>query len=584
MLNIPPLVPAKGSADPAQPAQIGSVSDAADGFETVFHDLSNDTPGERAEPGKTLAQTDDLAGDNSIDPLKLSADEAADTPEHAAELVDDPEIELAEERHSLVSASESSAPRNPVSHRGRELVSEAENQEGFSIKPHEVVPSFGTAPGISDANAPASEKNSALQKPPVPNASFVSLSRTVPELQKMVSQQLGLAMPANTPPFSSRPDTGAPNSEQALSSPGAVTRDVSQAAPMASATQAPRESGVPVREAPPTGVTTTPGDMSRFGTSPQKAFGRPAEQEALSRQIGLGTVAHTGKTPDAAALPAVAQHSGNGAEENDSTLRPPNVRAPADANMDQEHLRYLPVKDRASLVRLMPAETSPAKGSRDMSVHSMPSDPDQHPANRVGKTSNPPTPIAKAAEAGAVTLQSSIAKEQNSRQDAAIPENFETPIGRGDEAHSSTPAGAPHRPDSALHRPETPIAIARQLTEQASQAHSRTVELRLNPEELGRVQMSLVTGEDSIVVSISTERPETLALMRRHIDQLGQEFQRIGYANVSFSFEGQAGSGGNGREPDKGFPPPASDRQETVASPRSSDHRPVSGVGLDIRI
>lgn len=47
-----------------------------------------------------------------------------------------------------------------------------------------------------------------------------------------------------------------------------------------------------------------------------------------------------------------------------------------------------------------------------------------------------------------------------------------------------------------------------------------------------------------MAVSVNVERPETLDLMRRHIDVLAQEMKDIGYGEVSFSFE-QSGSDGN---------------------------------------
>ena len=65
---------------------------------------------------------------------------------------------------------------------------------------------------------------------------------------------------------------------------------------------------------------------------------------------------------------------------------------------------------------------------------------------------------------------------------------------------------------------------------------SRPVEITLSPEELGRVRLSVSASDGGIVVNVVAERPETLDLLRRHIDQLGQEFQALGYADIGFSF------------------------------------------------
>lgn len=70
----------------------------------------------------------------------------------------------------------------------------------------------------------------------------------------------------------------------------------------------------------------------------------------------------------------------------------------------------------------------------------------------------------------------------------------------------------------------------------------KPVEISLNPEELGRVRMALSTSETGVTVVISSERAETLDLMRRHIDQLAQEFQRLGYENTSFEFSQESGT------------------------------------------
>lgn len=102
-----------------------------------------------------------------------------------------------------------------------------------------------------------------------------------------------------------------------------------------------------------------------------------------------------------------------------------------------------------------------------------------------------------------------------------------------------------------LSRPETPGMIGRQMAEILQRFPDRPVELSLNPEELGRVRLSISTAEGGITVHVLAERPETLDLMRRHIDQLAREFQALGYQSINFAFnEGQSdqntGSNGDG--------------------------------------
>ncbi|WP_253186877.1 flagellar hook-length control protein FliK [Roseobacter denitrificans] len=95
-----------------------------------------------------------------------------------------------------------------------------------------------------------------------------------------------------------------------------------------------------------------------------------------------------------------------------------------------------------------------------------------------------------------------------------------------------------------LARAETPTAIARQMAEALQKLPDRPVEISLNPKELGRVRMNISAAEAGITVTIVTERPETLDLMRRNIDQLVREFQAIGYNDINFAFsEGETQQG-----------------------------------------
>lgn len=48
--------------------------------------------------------------------------------------------------------------------------------------------------------------------------------------------------------------------------------------------------------------------------------------------------------------------------------------------------------------------------------------------------------------------------------------------------------------------------------------------------------MNISAVEAGITVSVVAERPETLDLMRRNIDQLAREFEIIGYNDINFSF------------------------------------------------
>ncbi len=83
-------------------------------------------------------------------------------------------------------------------------------------------------------------------------------------------------------------------------------------------------------------------------------------------------------------------------------------------------------------------------------------------------------------------------------------------------------------------RVEIARAVAGQLAAAISTRPSAGgVEIALNPEELGRVSITLNGREDGFYLTIAAERPETLDLMRRHIAILSAEFERLGYRDLS---------------------------------------------------
>lgn len=100
---------------------------------------------------------------------------------------------------------------------------------------------------------------------------------------------------------------------------------------------------------------------------------------------------------------------------------------------------------------------------------------------------------------------------------------------------------------AALLHPDLPRHMAAQLAAAARSGQpDRAVQVLLNPAELGHVRITLHTGDGTINVTVIAERPETLDLMRRHIETLAQEFQRIGYRAAEFSFgNGQSAGSDN---------------------------------------
>lgn len=145
-----------------------------------------------------------------------------------------------------------------------------------------------------------------------------------------------------------------------------------------------------------------------------------------------------------------------------------------------------------------------------------------------------------------------------------------------------SPATAVPRPDAAIPRADLPRHIAQQVADVAMRAADGPVDLHMNPEELGKVRISMAMAEGGITVTILAERPETLDLMRRHIDQLNQEFRQLGYGLISFSF-GQH----NQRQDNQSDSSPnqaASATSDDQPGPILSDGGHGQKNGLDLRI
>lgn len=94
--------------------------------------------------------------------------------------------------------------------------------------------------------------------------------------------------------------------------------------------------------------------------------------------------------------------------------------------------------------------------------------------------------------------------------------------------HILAPAPAPRQDlaNSVIHQIATAMRADR----------DKPIEIALNPAELGRVRMVLSASDAGITVNILADRPDTLDLLRRNIDDLGKSFADIGYDNIAFSF------------------------------------------------
>ncbi|MBY0421621.1 MAG: flagellar hook-length control protein FliK, partial [Parvularculaceae bacterium] len=74
---------------------------------------------------------------------------------------------------------------------------------------------------------------------------------------------------------------------------------------------------------------------------------------------------------------------------------------------------------------------------------------------------------------------------------------------------------------------------------------SDQIDVRLDPPELGRVRISMhFERGDVVTATVSSERSDTLDLLKRHQDELTRELEKAGFARVNLQFSAD-GSGQN---------------------------------------
>lgn len=331
-----------------------------------------------------------------------------------------------------------------------------------------------------------------------------------------------------------------------------------------------------------------PGHAKRRGTPtieaarshPEPASGHPVNAPAPNAHIA-GNVAQRVDGPFVAALGDGGDGTARSAPASGTPAQPwTAVSTAAGADPKQAALR----SQHAGLP-LSPA-TEDQAGAPDTGGRDSP------PRARVSGTGAPPPALAPGDQRSPAGSMVDPANGLLNPSDASPPRDITDPPGLGAVSDPAGPSVAGRGAEVALGRVEPGRMAAAQIASAVADARSRPVEIALHPEELGRVRIALSATETGMAVSISAERPETLDLMRRHIDQLAQEFRRLGYSDIGFDFgQGDAGWTLAGRR--QGHPPAES---EPAASPATAavpvpngaqggaSAMPAGSAALDLRL
>ncbi|WP_424971886.1 flagellar hook-length control protein FliK [Dinoroseobacter sp. S76] len=163
----------------------------------------------------------------------------------------------------------------------------------------------------------------------------------------------------------------------------------------------------------------------------------------------------------------------------------------------------------------------------------------------------------------------------------------ELTLGASNSSSESTLSKADLTAATAQRPATTAQAILAQLQAGMPKAPGDSTEILLSPEELGRVRMTLSGSEGVGTVLVQVERPETLDLIRRNIEQMRAELAEAGWENVSFSFsqDGSNASDSSGeREGAASHHVISSQTDSTEAAGPASPRTNTSSSGLDLRL
>lgn len=150
------------------------------------------------------------------------------------------------------------------------------------------------------------------------------------------------------------------------------------------------------------------------------------------------------------------------------------------------------------------------------------------------------------------------------------------------EGPRATPGEA--RADGRLQTsaPDFPRQVAQRLSDTPPEQAAKGIELRLSPEELGPLRLTLRNVDGHMTITVAVERPETLDLMRRHADQLLNDMRSLGYVSVRLDMQAQGD-----RRPSIPLRPQGDRHETAMAGPDSiisaSPVPRLVSAGLDLR-
>ncbi|SFD18410.1 flagellar hook-length control protein FliK [Tropicimonas isoalkanivorans] len=192
----------------------------------------------------------------------------------------------------------------------------------------------------------------------------------------------------------------------------------------------------------------------------------------------------------------------------------------------------------------------------------------------VAKARSAPDPLSNPPEVKVLDLEEALGKSE--------PREF-VHLASGERPLTVPPTARSHlTPVSAMHALRT---ASNQVAEVTRDAASGAVEVRLDPEELGRLSISFSSRDAALTVTILADRPDTIELVRRSMGEFLQDLRDLGFQNLSVDVGSSQGEGFSsmGEGPTEVIPL-AGDAQEGDQPATPLPTHASRSAGLDMRL
>lgn len=354
--------------------------------------------------------------------------------------------------------------------------------------------------------------------------------------------------------------------------------------------------GEPVKPAPPRKAPPSAEEPVDGEAPPSFSLSSPAapvlvRMDGAPVPVTMTLAAPSGATPAPSAAPAIAPPGGApapslpaapaaanvaGAAPQDGAAAPPPSTQPAPAMQAGDAGDAA----RAALAAVAPTLQPPAGRAPTVDPQTEPLRAGRHRAARA-EGADAPTPSSANGAAGAPSNGGAQPRVEAANAAAGAPGQQSA----ARPADSAAPAPAPavdalqpqqgearrlaEAPPSVVHRPPTTAATVAQQIIRRFEGQSTSIEVRLEPVELGRVQVKLDVGADARVTAVvAADNPATLSDLMRSSRELERALESAGLELVAGGLSFDLSDRGNAFTPE--------DAPESLRGPLAPDTAPAN--------